>query len=1150
MRRLDILLVGSSPALAALHTELEQHGHALSLATDFSALERPLQGAPQLVIEDGSLPLPCAVETGIAGCAFLSLRLGSNPATQGLLPALELRCWTGSSKAQRLIDHEVLPIEPSGNGQQLRLQAIAHLQSLVARQVGRLSRNTDYLREALAISSAQFANEHSLSWLEPLAFLHPFNNTRDERLLTLAEVPVIEHLERSFTVFANNPALNLDGQRVSYAQLHAQAWAIQQQLIVLLPKRMEQPPVVAVCLPKSLALYASLLAVLGCAAVYLPMDPSHPVERLRYMLDNSGATLLIHDGGFSHDRPDLPALNLSQLPTASTSPLSSLVRLRTRGEAPSVVIYTSGTTGHPKGVLLSQRNLSHFQHWYAEHVQLNAQSRVLQFSTINFDASLLDILPTWARGAELVIPNEDQRRDPQRLLELIQREAVSHAFLPPALLSILPLKQMAGVNHLITGGDVCEPEVIEHLAKQCCFHNIYGPTETTVLATTRVFASQDNNRNLGSPIANCEVFILDEQLQPVAEQTPGELYIAGAGVGLGYLGNPQLNAERFLLLELPGGRQLRVYRTGDVGKWTENGIEICGRQDNQVKIRGFRVEPEEVEHCLRASKLYRQVAVVVDKQRRLLAFAAQPRQADAKVALRRYAEQQLPDYMRPAFYQELPNMPYTANGKVDRQALRERPVHLGRHSSHAVPRNEGEQRLLTIWSALLELPPDEISCTDSFFNLGGHSILLSRLLLELRSAFGRSIPINRFIEMPTLQRMAMLLSGEDNEIGTFDPQAQRDAERTLGLQVQPIERLGDVHKIIVTGANSFLGVHIVEAVLDWGASEVACLVRGNGTHSAAERFAQALTENQLEGLDLSRVRVFEADLRHPQLGLDQADYDYLDGHYGALIHNGAHVNHVLDYQSLAADNVDPLFTCLRLCEGRRKKVFNFISTLSACSAVDGNGKVLEQAPAQTPPIYIRNGYNLSKWVGERILERARTQGVWVNLYRPGNITFDSRNGVCQPHKNRLMLMLKGSLQLGQVPALELNFDMMPVDFLARFIAFHSSRYRPEQAVFNLHNPEPLSWQAYVASFRDIGQPFELVEIEQWQQQLRRVGRDNALFEVLGFYLDGFEEDIGDISRIDHGNAREGVRRMGARYPEKNLALLQRGCRYLQDIQFI
>lgn len=279
-------------------------------------------------------------------------------------------------------------------------------------------------------------------------------------------------------------------------------------------------------------------------------------------------------------------------------------------------------------------------------------------------------------------------------------------------------------------------------------------------------------------------------------------------------------------------------------------------------------------------------------------------------------------------------------------------------------------------------------------------------------------------------------------------------------------RLGDVHKVIVTGANSFLGVHLVEALLQWGASEVACLVRRNEQQSAHERFLQALEENRLSSLDLSRVKVFDADLRLPQLGLSDSDYDYLDSQYGALLHNAAQVNHVLDYQTLAADNIEPLFECLRLCEGRRKKIFNFISTLSACSAIDSDGQVLEQEPAQTPPIYLRNGYNLSKWVGERILQRARAEGVWVNLYRPGNISFNSRTGVCQPQRNRLMLMLKGSLQLGQVPALELNFDLMPVDFLARFIAFHSSRYQAGHAVFNLHNPEPLSWCDYVQAFRE------------------------------------------------------------------------------------
>lgn len=358
-----------------------------------------------------------------------------------------------------------------------------------------------------------------------------------------------------------------------------------------------------------------------------------------------------------------------------------------------------------------------------------------------------------------------------------------------------------------------------------------------------------------------------------------------------------------------------------------------------------------------------------------------------------------------------------------------------------------------------------------------------------------------------------------------------------------------MHRVIVTGANSFLGVHLVEALLDWGATEVACLVRKDAKHSASERFAQAVADNRL-ALDPTRVRVLDADLRQPRLGLSEADYDDLDLNYGALLHNAAQVNHVLDYQALALDNIEPLFECLRLCEGRRKKVFNFVSTLSACSAVDAAGRVLEQDPSPCAPIYLRNGYNLSKWVGERILQRARLAGVRVNLFRPGNISFDSRTGVCQPQRNRLMLMLKGSLQLGQVPHLDIDFDLMPVDFLARFMAFHSVRHDPARCVFNLHNPEPLRWQDYLAALRSYGHAFEVVDVAQWQRQLGRVDRDNALYDVLGFYLEGFEEDIGDISHIEHGNAREGVRRMGTCYPSKNTALLHRGCRYLSDIGFL
>jgi len=894
--------------------------------------------------------------------------------------------------------------------------------------------------------------------------------------------------------------------------------------------------------------------VLGLGAAYLPLDPQHPAQRRRFILDNAKADLLLHDGDSDLGECPTPTLNVHRLPPSKPGLPASTIRRVVDADDPAVAIYTSGTTGQPKGVLLSHRNLSHFCAWYGDHVGLRRDSRALQFSTINFDASLLDILPTFIQGGLLVVPSEDQRRDPQRLEALIREERVSHAFLPPALLSVMPLEGPLGLAHLITGGDVCEPYVIERLAPQCRFHNIYGPTETTVLATTRQFAVGDNNRNLGTPIANGRVLILDEQLQPVPQGTPGELYIAGPGVGLGYLNDPALTASRYLDLTLPAGQTLRAYRTGDIGQWTDDGIELCGRRDNQVKIRGFRVEPEEIEHCLRDSQVFRQVAVGVDERRRILAFLANPvddRPGAALHVLRQHVQDSLPSYMHPAAYIELPSLPYTSNGKVDRRALLASAGSVQTGQQGRQPQNALETQLQQLWAELLELPAEDIATDESFFNLGGHSILLSQLLLSIRQSFGRSLSINRFIEAPTLITLAKLLDGpEQSDPSTLSPQAFIDAEAELNLDPLPISQCGDVHKVIVTGANSFLGVHIVEALLAWGATEVACLVRESGGQSAAQRFAQALRENRLEHLDLSRVSVYAADITQPQLGLPDDTYQRIDSTFGALVHNAAHVNHVLDYESLAPDNVEPIFECLRLCEGRSKKIFNFVSTLSASSTLDANGQVLEQPAATTPPIYIKNGYNLSKWVGERILQRARDLGVRVNLFRPGNISFNSQTGVCQPHKNRLMLMLKGSIQLGQVPDLSLNFDLMPVDFLARFIAFHASRYQPNQAVFNLHNPEPLSWDAYVASFRDSGREFSLVSVADWQQQLARVDADNALFGVLGFYLNGFEEDIGDISLIRHDNARSGVRQMGAHYPEKSPALLRRGADYLKAIDFI
>ncbi|AHC32730.1 MULTISPECIES: amino acid adenylation domain-containing protein [unclassified Pseudomonas] len=1123
MRRLTIGWGGVSTALGTVRQVLEQYGH------------RSGDEMTDLVIEDGSQPLPLHLHEP----PRISLRLGIGPVGDNGLPALQLR---GYENNRRLIAAIDLAEEPSGNGQRLRRQATNALLEWVALHVSSLARDPGHLASE---ACANTWPEQGLQALETLAYLHRFNRTAAPALLQAAQVPMIERLRASLLAFAERPALNIAGNVVTYRQLQVRASAIQQQLGPLLESR-AAPAVVGVCLEKSTALYASILAVLGCGAVYLPLTSDHPPQRQQAMLESAGAQVLLDDG--QHPlRERFVALDVSTVSQPDTShPLG--VR-HPDIHAPCMVLFTSGTTGRPKGVLLSQGNLAHFTAWFGSCMELSEQSRVLQFASLNFDASLMDIFPGLIAGAQLFVPSEAQRRDPQQLVELIRQERISHAFLPPALLSILPLARPLGLSHLLTGGDACEPYVIEQLAGQCQLHNLYGPTEATVLVTHRTLQPADGNRNLGRPIANSQVLILDEHLQPVDEQVMGELYIVGPGVGLGYLDATQTHDDPFVELALPSGQTLRAYRSGDLAKWTADGIELGGRRDAQVKIRGVRVEPQEIEECLRNSRLFRQVAVVIDGERRIRSIVAQPEPGATMADLKQHAQQWLPDYLQPDVWTELPNLPYSSNGKIDRQALLALPVQPASNTKGQAAQTPLQMQLAELWSELLRLPVEAFSMDDSFFNLGGHSILLSTLLLRMREQLGRSLPLNRFFEMPTIRTLALLMEDAvlpDAPCG----QAVRDALRDPMIEVLSDERVGDPRKVIVTGANSFIGVHIVEALLAGGATEVACLVRELPGQPAATRFAQALSEYRLEHLDLSRVQVYAADISRPRLGLTGEVYESLARDYGALVHNAAQVNHVMDYASLAKHNVEPVLECLRLCETRCKKVLNFISTLSACSSIDARGHVLETPAAATPPIYLKNGYNLSKWVAERLLAHATTQGAWVNIHRPGNISFNSRNGVCQPQKNRLMLMLKGSLQLGLVPRLEVNFDLMPVDFFAQFLAFHCGRFDAGLNVFNLHNPQPLSWDHYLDVFSQVGYRFERVSVAHWQRALRTVGPENALFGVLGFYLEGLDEDIGDTSMIRHDNARAGIEKMGTQYPDKNSALLRKGCDYLKAIGFL
>ena len=623
MRHLDIVLCGRSHALACLTQELEQMGHTAHLLTSDNAIDLCRLPVPDLLIDDAST----AQLPHYPSCQRLSLRAHSDNASDVFAPVRVDCLWRPGDGDWMLLGRLEVCADAAGNGADLAHEAVAQVVEMASMHIGRFSRSADYL-EVPREPVRALDRLSSLTLIDSLVWCHHHNATVNTGILEDAKRPFIQRLADSLLINAERNALKVQGRGMSYAQLHAYSVAIQERLQPLLEISTGGVTVVAISLPKGTALYAAILAVLGCGAVYLPLDPNHPVERRTAILKHSGACLLIQDTQADDPLPGLATLDISHLDffhhgaqgysRVALAPDQRLLRVALSGSAPCVAIYTSGTTGQPKGVLLTVDNLSHFCEWYALYVELSHHSRALQFSTINFDASLLDIFPTLIQGGELIVPTEDQRRDPVALAELIQQEQVTHAFLPPALLSIIQLESLYGIQHLVTGGDVCEPHVIEQLVGHCALHNIYGPTETTVLATCRTFQPADNNRNLGVPIANTSVYLLDEHGQPVGEADSGEIHIAGPGVGAGYLGALEMTAERYRLHELPDGQRVRLYRTGDLARWTREGIQIIGRLDNQVKIRGFRVEPEEIEHLLQSSQLFRQLAVVIDNQRRIL----------------------------------------------------------------------------------------------------------------------------------------------------------------------------------------------------------------------------------------------------------------------------------------------------------------------------------------------------------------------------------------------------------------------------------------------------------------------------------------------------------------------------------------------------
>jgi len=574
-----------------------------------------------------------------------------------------------------------------------------------------------------------------------------------------------EHLPLIYSLFKNTAeefpertAISFGDERVTYQALYEKV----QRLSEKIASAAADEDLIGVSTSRSVEMIVAVIAILGAGKAYLPLDPAYPEQRLQQIITDSGIKTCLAENREEHFFHKLGLTGLSAVNTAGKTPLFR--------QNPNIyVLYTSGSTGTPKGVYMTQQAMSNLILWQHANSAAGPGSRTLQFAPLSFDVSFQEIFATLTTGATLVLINDDLRLDPVNLLNHIAGNRIDRIFLPFVALQFLAEAASStrqfpqSLKEVITAGEQLKitPQVKEFFKslEACILYNQYGPTECHVVTQLILDGSPETwplLPNIGTPVANTAIYIVDEHHNPLPAGETGELAIAGISLAEGYLNRPELTAEKFVRISV-NGTNTRVYLTGDLASYQQDGtIEFLGRRDDQVKIRGYRIELGEIEVQLNAIEGIKQ-AIVISKnnsggQSRLLAYLVAGNGDENTARIRKYLEEKLPDYMIPSSFIWMEDLPKTTSGKVDKKALpqpeRKRPE---QSVLYRPAKTDNEKKIAAIWASVLEL--DVVGIDDNFFELGGNSLLALKTVSLMRSEHHMELPITKLYQFPDISQI-------------------------------------------------------------------------------------------------------------------------------------------------------------------------------------------------------------------------------------------------------------------------------------------------------------------------------------------------------------------------------------------------------------
>ena len=860
---------------------------------------------------------------------------------------------------------------------------------------------------------------------------------------------------------------------------------------------------VGIMLPRRKEFMISVIATLKAGGAYVPLDNEYPQERIGYMLQDSGAKVLITTKELYTEK-GVPAENVLYIDHFDFSAdLNKDIELAAPDrESLAYMIYTSGSTGKPKGVMIRHKSLVAFLAWRAADYGLTAADHVCCHSSFSFDASVYDLFVPLTVGGQLHIISEDLRHDMPAFHKYLKNHAITDGAFSTQFGMELINQFDLPLRSITLGGE--KLKVVKKF--DGILVNGYGPTEFTVASNYHIVDQEKDFDNIpiGKPVPNSWSYVVDETMNLVPLGVAGELCLSGEQIALGYWNRPDLTAEKFI--DNPFKTCIandKMYRTGDLVKWNANGkLEYLGRIDNQIKLRGFRIELGEIESAM--AKFPGITASAADVKtigtaQHLCGYFTAVNEIDID-ELREQLREGLTEYMIPTVLLQLDKIPLTPNGKVDKKALPE--PELKNMNAYAAPTNELEAKLCQIFAEILQL--DQVGITDSFFDLGGTSLLVMKVVVKA-IALDINITYGNVFECQTPQKLAEFVSSQVKESSFIDIS---DYDYTAINKLLSKNILGEIAEkplgdILLTGATGFLGIHVLREFVEYYPGKVYCLMRSQDGHSADMRLKVRLVyyfDHDYADLFGSRIFTVEGDI---------TALESLTAKVDTVINCAAIVKHFTVGDELEKANVAGVRNLIQYCQNHDALLIQ-VSTISVAGTGDAALKEHKVTEAQ---LYVGqrvdNQYVQSKFLAERYVLEAAATGLKAKIMRVGNLTARNQDGEFQLNfqENSFMNSLKSYKLLGSFPVTSMSqpTEFSPIDSTAKAV-LKLAQSNSEYTVFHAHNNHPIYMADIIYAMKEYGFPIDVVSEEKFAECLREKMQDETIMQALTGILAYQEND--------------------------------------------